>query len=530
MKDERNKKIGQLLAAGFFAFALALMSLGNAHAASEGAMRSVAAKLDRWDVEEAWGEVKQLLEKEPKDPQLLELASQVAFHRGDYQEALKLIKSAIALGSEDERSRNFALFMEGAIGVIAPLKRYESPHFIISLDEKQDGILVGYITDTLENTHQVMAQRYGFQAKEKIRVEVFPDTRAFYYASTLSARDIEVTGAVGVTQFNKLMLLSPRALVYGYRWLDSMSHEYMHYLIMKLTANKAPIWFHEGLAKYEETRWRSGPSYLSPLYQNLLARALSDGKLIKFERMEPSLVKLETPEDAQLAYAEAAAAIDFIVTKAGNDGLREVMKQMAAASSKGAANAIRDTLGLSFSEFEENWKKFLASKELKEADGVKVRPLKIKEGRVNEEYLDMEEIKSLVARNRAHLGDLLKEKGRMGAAVLEYRRALAETRDSVPIMNRLAWVLMELNRHEEALELLKRGIELSPDHPTIYTYLGQTYLKLKDFKEAKEAFQTSIQLNPFNPEVHDGLASVYEMMGDPTAALKEKEITRRLIR
>ena len=117
-----------------------------------------------------------------------------------------------------------------------------------------------------------MARRYGFQAKEKVRVEIFPDTRAFFYASTLSARDIEVSGAVGVTQFNKLMLLSPRALVYGYRWLDSISHEYMHYLIVKLTANKAPIWFHEGLAKYEETRWRSGPSYLSPLYQNLLGQ------------------------------------------------------------------------------------------------------------------------------------------------------------------------------------------------------------------------------------------------------------------
>jgi hypothetical protein len=39
--------------------------------------------------------------------------------------------------------------------------------------------------------------------------------------------------------------------MHGYRWLDAISHEYMHYLIVKLTANKAPIWFHEGLAKYE---------------------------------------------------------------------------------------------------------------------------------------------------------------------------------------------------------------------------------------------------------------------------------------
>jgi hypothetical protein len=119
---------------------------------------------------------------------------------------------------------------------------------VILLDEKQDGILVDYLTDALEKTYQIMAQQYGFQPKEKVRVELFPDAKAFYLASTLSVRDIEVTGAVGLTKFNKLQFLSPKALVYGYRWLDAISHEYMHYLIVKLTSNKAPIWFHEGLA------------------------------------------------------------------------------------------------------------------------------------------------------------------------------------------------------------------------------------------------------------------------------------------
>ncbi len=512
----------------FFAIASFFFTVGHVRAASEEALRSVAAKLDRWDVEEAWGEVKALLEKEPKNRQVLEVASQVAFHRGEYREALKLIKSAIDLGGDDERSRNFALFMEGAFGVVAPFKKFETPHFSISLDEKQDGILVDYLSNTLEKTHQAMFERYGFQAGQKVRVEIFPDTRAFYYASTLSARDIEVTGAVGVTQFNKLMILSPRALVHGYRWLDSLSHEYIHYLIMKLTANKAPIWFHEGLAKYEETRWRNGPSYLSSLYENLLAKALADGKLIKFERMEPSLVKLDTPEDAQLAYAEAAAAIDYIVTHAGEEKLKEVMKQMAGSTTRGAAGAIRDVLSMSFSEFEENWKKFLESKGLKEAEGVKVRPMKIKEGRVTEESLDMEEIKSLVARNRAHLGDRLRERGRAGAAVLEYRRALAEAGESVPIMNRLGGVLIELDRSEEALGLLRKANGLSPDHPTIYTFLGQAYLKVKKYEEARQAFQNAIQINPFNPEVHEGLALAYEMTGDRAAAAREKEITRRL--
>jgi len=503
---------------------------GAPQAASPEVMQSLTLKLDRWEVEDAWQEMKGVLAQEPKDVKLLELASQIAFHRGDYAEALKLIQSALQLEAKDEKIKGLASFMEGAVGVITPLKKYESSHFVISLDEKQDGVLVYYIADALGKTYQIMAQRYGFQPMEKIRVEVFPDTRAFYLASTLSARDIEVAGAVGVTQFNKLMVLSPRALVYGYRWLDALSHEYLHYLIMKLTRNKAPIWFHEGLAKYEETQWRNGPSYLSPLYQNLLAKAQSERKLIKFEKMEPSLVKLETPEEVQLAYAQAASAIEFIVDKGGPERLKEIMKHMASSESQGAAESLREILGWSFFEFEENWKKFLASKELQEAESARLRPLKVKEGRINEESLDMEEVKSLVARNRAHLGDLLKERGRMRAAMLEYRRALIETRDSIPILNRLAAVLINLNREEEALELLLRAKGLAPDHPTIYHNLGKAYLNLKDFKAAEEAFQNVIQINPFNPETHQGLAVAYEMLGDTGAVFKEKEIAQKLSR
>ncbi len=505
----------------------ALIFPSLSHGAPPEVTSALTAKLDRWEVEDAWAEAKEVLSKEGKDPDLLELASHIAFHRGDYQEALKLIRSAVELSGDDEKKKGFALFVEETIGVTSPLKRYESSHFIISLDEKQDGILADYMTDALEMTYRVMGDQYGFRPKEKVRVEVFPDAKGFYFASTLSARDIEM-GAVGLAQFNKLMVLSPRALVHGYRWLDAISHEYMHYLILRLTANKAPIWFHEGLAKYEESRWRSGPSYLSHLYESLLARALAEQKLIPFEKMEPSVVKLETPEEVQLAYAQAASAIEFIIAKAGHEGLREIMKRMATNTDKGASDAIRDVLDLKFEAFEASWKEFLAKKGFEEVAGANVRRYKIKEGKADEERLEMEEIKSLVSRNRAHLGDSLKERGRMGAAVSEYRRALADAPDSVPIMTRLSAVLRELDRNEEALKILKRAKELSPDHPTTYTHLGQIYLKLKDFKEARDAFQESVQINPFNPDVHQGLANAYEMLGEKTAALKEREAAKRL--
>jgi len=151
-------------------------------------VHSLTEELETWNVERTWTEVKGLLDKQPKDSDLLELASLTAFYRGDYQEAQKLMKTALALGGEDEKKKGFALFFEETIGVTAPFKKYESPHFIISLDEGQDAILADYLMDTLEKTYQIMAEKYGFQSKQKIRIEVFPDAKTFSFASTLSAR------------------------------------------------------------------------------------------------------------------------------------------------------------------------------------------------------------------------------------------------------------------------------------------------------------------------------------------------------
>ena len=491
-------------------------------------VQALRERLESWDVEEARPEVQEALAKEPNDAELLETASHIAFYRGEYEESLRLIKRAMEVGGEDENRRGFALFIEETIHVLAPFKRYETPHFAIMLDEKQDGILLDYLAEALEKTYDVMARQYGFVPREKVRVELFPDTRAFYLCSTLSVRDIEVTGAVGLTKFNKLQFLSPRALMHGYRWLDAISHEYMHYLIVKLTANKAPIWFHEGLAKYEETRWRSGPTYLSPLYQSLLAQALADQTLIGFDKMEPSLVKLETPEEVQLAYAQAASAIEFIIKIAGQEGLRKIMDRMARSSTKGAGEAIHDVLGMEFSQFEQRWTVYLASKKLEPVAGTTVQRYKVKEGNADEEQMDLEEIKSLVARNRAHLGDRLKERGRTGAAVLEYRRALAESEASVPVMNRLSSALIVLDRDEEALEVLKAALAVAPDHPTPYTQLGRVYLKRKDFEQARKAFEESLQISPFNPEIHVGLAEAYAVLGDTAGAAKEREIVHKL--
>ncbi len=54
--------------------------------------QALTVKLETWDVAQVWPEVLDAITNQPKDPDLLEVASHIAFHRGDYPESLKLMK------------------------------------------------------------------------------------------------------------------------------------------------------------------------------------------------------------------------------------------------------------------------------------------------------------------------------------------------------------------------------------------------------------------------------------------------------
>ena len=275
--------------------------------------------LDSWHIAQAEALAAQALKENPKSAEALEFDGRVKFYQGRYPEALKSFDQALAIDSSDKRRQSWKLLVQQTQDVVKNLKRFESPHFILFVDEKRDGILPAYALDTLEKSYAALGAALGYQPKEKVRVEIAPDATTFNAISTLSLRDIEETGAVGICKFNKLMIISPRALSFGYRWVDSLSHEYVHYLIVALSNNQAPIWLHEGMARFYETRWRkpappkdAAEDYLTPANQTLLVQALEKNQFVGFKNMEPSLIHLETPEQVQLAYAEAASAVDFI--------------------------------------------------------------------------------------------------------------------------------------------------------------------------------------------------------------------------
>jgi tetratricopeptide (TPR) repeat protein len=489
--------------------------------------------LDAWRIAEAEAIAAKALRDNPKSAPALEFDGRIRFYQGRYQEALSAIERALAVDSKDQRRQGWKLLSQLTVDVHKNFKRYESDHFILFVDDRRDAILVPHALDALEKSYHAIGAELGYFPKEKVRVEVAPDATSFNAISTLSLRDIEETGAVGICKFNKLMIISPRALSFGYRWVDSLSHEYLHYVIVGLSNNQAPIWLHEGMARFYETRWRkaapardAAEDYLTPANQTLLVQALEKNQFVGFKKMEPSLIHLDSPEQVQLAYAEAASAVDFINQSKGQSGIRELL---AALNDRPTPEAIEKVYGMSFNNFENNWKSFLKAKGLKPIEGSRVRRLKVrKDQKEDEEIVELREIQSVIARNRTHLADQLLAKGRPLAALSEYQRALQASPQSPVILNKLGRLMIEQNRPEEALALIKKALEIEPDGANSYVQLGRAQHATKQFKEARAALEEAIQINPYHPLIYRLLAEVYASLGDTARAQQARATLEKL--
>jgi len=305
-------------------------------------------------------------------------------------------------------------------------------------------------------------------------------------------------------------------------------------VIIALSNNKAPIWLHEGIARFYETRWRSkeganqAADYLTPSSQTLLARALENDRLVPFEKMEPSLIYLETPEQVQLAYAEAASTIDFITDRKGSDGIRKLLSELREQPTP---QAVETVMAVPFDKFETQWQEFLKAKGLKEIAGSRVRKLKVKgKGKAEEETVELKEIQSVVARNRTHLADRLWAKGRTVAASVEYQRALKASPHSPIILNRLGRVLTDSKKYQKALPYLKRAQELDPDYVGAYVQLGRLYNAVQKYSSAKVSLEEAIQINPYDPTIHRLLFQIHTALGETEEANNAKANLQMLLR
>jgi tetratricopeptide (TPR) repeat protein len=228
-----------------------------------------------------------------------------------------------------------------------------------------------------------------------------------------------------------------------------------------------------------------------------------------------------------LAYAEAASAVDFINSSKGRGGVRELL---AALHEKPTAAAVETMFSASFAAFESQWKTFLKNKGLKPIDGSRVRRLRVKkDGREDEDAVELKEIQSAVARNRTHLADQLMGRGRAAAAASEYQRALQISPHSPVILNKLGRVFIQLNRLEDARDSLKKALDIDPDSANTYVQLGRVHHAEKNYRAAESALEEALQINPFNPMIYRLLGESYAALGETRKAQAAKASLDKLM-
>lgn len=479
--------------------------------------------LEMWDLDSARTLLDEVQRTEGDSEVLRELRGRLSFFEGDYAGAEKFLAGSDSL---------YAALAKATRAETETYDRRESAHFILSFPRGKDALLAPYALETLELSRARVGADLGVLPKDKIRVEILRDPSALSRLSPLTEKEIETSGTIALCKYNKLMVVSPRALLTGYTWQDTLNHELTHYLITRKSQNKTPIWIHEGIAKYEESRWRGEAGLaLQPAAAALLSRRLAAGTLIPFEKMHPSMALLPSQEDASLAFAEVFTIIEYLI-KERRASLAALLTSLAAGESD--TEAIEGVAGESFARLTHDWKDYLRHRPMpKELLPLQPEKLRFKEplaeksdrrGASEVEDQQLDDIEDRTAKRYAHLGTLLLARARPQAALIEFAKAEGRVGARSPVLStRYAQVLMASGRSEEAERVLRASLTPYPDIAQTHLLLAEVEIGRTRWGEAEQELLAANAVDPFDPEIHLGLLHVAKETKDSAVEARETE-------
>jgi tetratricopeptide (TPR) repeat protein len=491
----------------------------------------VEAELEAWDVSGASKALDELVQQNPDSAEAAYFRGRLLFEQGRYEEAVK------AYGEAQERGAGRAVESDLHLARAAAEETkgdevVESAHFVLRTRPGKDTLLAPYALEALEKAYAGLTKDLGIQPGHKIRVEIYDSAKSLAHVSPLTVDQIKNSGTIALCKYSRLMITSPKALLRGYPWLDTVSHEFVHYLVTQKGRNTVPIWLQEGLAKFLETRWRGAPGMaVDELSLSLLQDAAKKGKLIPFARMHPSIAMLPTQEQAALAFAEVEAAIRLLYQRGGQTALTELVSAMAAGM--GEEDAVAQAYGKSFADFEADWRAEVQRPRAKAVSAKAVRPLVAKklvfkedakgraeppplEGMAGEVNGDQE------GKRAARLGEIFYARRRWAAAAKEYGRARQRLSREVPqLSRRYAFSEMQLGHFAEAEEALRPAVERDPDDEAAQALYARVLVKRGALDKARVALDNGIAVDPFDPDLHATYLEVARGLKDP--ALEERE-------
>jgi tetratricopeptide (TPR) repeat protein len=488
----------------------------------------VVGLYDRWRFKEAEELLAEMKGTHPSDPETLYAEGYERFLSGDYPAAVAKLKAASA-GLPVQELLQLA---EGAEKSIEGHEQKRSAHFVIRFPP-EDAVLADYALEALEAATTALQADLGFVPPRPIPVDILRSPSDLALVTALSTDEVERTGTIAVSKWGRIMLSTPRAMRLGYAWLDSLSHELIHYAVAYATHDRAPVWLQEGFAKFLERRWTAPAGLaLSPSLQHLLAKGLASGKLITFDAMHPSMAKLPRAEDASLAFAEVTTAIGLLHATTGMPGLRLVLTQIAEGADARVAVARAYGGSGAWADFEKAWRGYMSAQHYKVIPGFELLAPKYRKGSAIAARRAPAEDESGQDRGGAErflrLGNMLLQRSRVRAASAEYEKGAKLAGPTQWLFSvKLGRSYLALGEADHALAAVAPVQALYPEVPWPHLVAGQALLAKGDASGALQPLLASLAANPFDPNVHCSLVEAYKKLPADAATAGKRQRAER---
>jgi hypothetical protein len=389
--------------------------------------------------------------------------------------------------------------------------RDEARGIEIHWQDEHDRALGPLVFDTVAAARDALTRDLGVDWPRPTRIVVVRDLLSLSAVTGLPYESAQTTGTVAVAKWGHVTLLSPRASRHGFDWRDTLAHELTHLALTRASADRAPLWLQEGVAKREQVLWRApGPFDDRPSNESVVQRGFELKLGVPLDRLGPSIAMLPSADIATVAFAEVSSFVHYFVQTAPPDALPKLLGALKAGLA--VDEALESVSGSTLAAWDGKWRAYVAAQ---------------RRGVGTDELLGLggEEGGRGSTRDvheRGRLAELLAGRGHPAEALVELGTlglppAPPSTAAPAPLVSdpSLRWLrgrfLEEAGRREEGAWLVADPADVAALYAPWWAMRGRWALLAGDRRTAAQALDTAVSEDPLDPEAACGVLGA----GDP---------------
>lgn len=385
------------------------------------------------------------------------------------------------------------------------------PRAVFRLHRDESQILFHYAETLTERGIREFSERYRFEPKEPVVVEIYPNHDDFV-VRTIGMPGVGILGAA----FGYVFAMdSPSDHSDNeYHWGTTLWHELAHVFTLNTTNNLIPRWYSEGLSVYEE--WRYGPIKGIRIPVNVLT-AMAEDKFLPIAELDSGFIRPSYNEQVIVSYMQAGLVCEYIERAFGFDQIVELLD--AFRQGVDTTDAIESTLGISTGEFDKGFAAFVeaefgdllgqldhwknlhqtATKQLSESEwkaAARTAKLAIE---IFPQYVESDSPWIFLASAQARLGQ---EDAELDTLMQFWQRGGYTPEALWLLANRL----YHRDEHAQAIKVLSSLNLVDPFDLELHQTLGDWMLEAGDYQSALTEYQVALSMQP-----HDMAAAYYRV-------------------